>query len=988
MQPGNDKVPKPEDSDEPVATDLGATSDFTVSKNLSRTTDLKSSIDLYATQVSQQPSGQGSQNASGGSNAVKADSELSKSVPGFKIEHELGRGAFGVVYAARDEMLERRVAIKLPLINDPQLRQQYIDEARKAVKLDHPSIVPIYQVGKTTLGEPFVVQKLIEGKTLRQMLQASEERLPIDQVVGMMLQACLAVDAAHTSGIVHRDLKPENFLVEPSGRLYVADFGLAILDDDDTRGKRNEIAGTPLYMSPEQFSGRTEWLDGRSDIWAIGVILYELLSGKPPFTGKSLADLEDQIKHKDPRPIHQRNPSIPREFDTIFRKCCAKQVGDRFASVRELMVELDKVCRGNPTLETAVWSAHSITGGFQAMSAQLEPITRRTEGSSLSSGDIALLNQLSSLQESAKATSHGQPSLTGLFLKTMLVSVAVLGILSAVAWQAQWGPFATQTRLIDANPNRPDIPPGTPNSTAKIPSGTTNDTSPAVVPAEDTKVPKIVEPVPPSKPFRVSLRGGDGTHDSIAKAIADSLPGETIRVTPGIYRESVKVDRAIVLQGEPGARLMSTEAPCLDIRAPSDSRVVVDGLTIDCQAPQRNAIDIVGGTLIIRNSEVFASLQQSYDCIKVHEHAILGAQNCKFQSTEHAAIRGESNSVIGIRGCQFSFAAKFEEGTKRCGIQANNAVGEIKSCTFIGPCLAGIEWKDTSEKLLDIESCSFQDCHTSINTQNCQNVSVRGSKDNPNQIRRGFFGVSFVNSNVSIDWLDAEVSGDKNRVGIQATEKSIVKVGNANVRGFMCGSLIKESELRFNALKIAKTRFAGVLVDDSLFDGTTLELLQMSNFGLVVLSTSANVKVENLSVEAVEGKEGRTVSAVYATSGVIGFTDARFTNCLCGFFIDPSRIIIEDVGMPKRSTLADLLKSSKKPDSPLPETGGERMTLTNCDHSWIFNGTGTAKVVQLDGNLAKDRQVPTLLQQGGTLGDELEMEKLGEFQFVVRRKPK
>ncbi len=987
MQPGKENVPKPEEPDETVATDLGATSDFSVSNQLSRTTDLKSSIDLYATQVSQQPSGQGSQNSSNSKGESKATSELPKNVPGFKLEHELGRGAFGVVYAARDEMLERRVAIKLPLINDPQLRQQYIDEARKAVKLDHPSIVPIYQVGKTTHGEPFVVQKLIEGKTLRQMLQASEARLPIDQVMAMMLQACLAVDAAHTSGIVHRDLKPENFLVEPNGRLYVADFGLAILDDDDTRGKRNEIAGTPLYMSPEQFSGRTEWLDGRSDIWAIGVILYELLSGRPPFTGKSLAELEDQIKNKDPRPIHQRNPNIPGEFDTIFRKCCAKKVGDRFASIRELMAELDKACRGNPSLETAVWSAHSISGGYQAMSAQLEPISRRGDGSSLSGGSLVLPNQSSLLQDSAKASGQLQPNLSGLFLKAMLASVAVLGLLFVVARQTQWGPFSTQKGLIEANLNRKDIPTETPNSTVRVPSGSTDDASPAIVTTEEAKAPKIIKPTPPSKPYRVSQRG-DGTHNSIAKAIADSLPGETIRVTPGIYRESIKVDRAIILLGEPGARLMSTEAPCLDVRASSDSRVEVDGLTIDCQAPQRNTIEVMSGQFIIRNSEVFASLEQSYDCIKVHENATLGALDCKFQSTEHAAIRGESNSTLVIRNCTFSFSARFEEGTKRCGIQARNAIGEVKNSTFTGPCLAGIEWKDMPEKLLDIESCVFQDCHTSINTQNCQNVLIRGSKEKPNQIRRGIFGVSFVQSNVKLDWLDADVSGDKNRVALQATEKSIVKVGNANLRGYMCGSLIKDSELVFDSLKISKTRFAGVLVDDSKLSGTTLDLLETSNFGLVVLSTSALVKVENLKVEALNSKDARTVSAVYATSGEIEFTDAWFTNCLCGFFVDPSRIIIEDVGMPKRSTLADLLKSSKKPDSPLPNTGGDRMTVTNCDYSWIFNGTGTARVVQLDGNLPKDRQSPMLLAQGGTLGDELEMEKLGEFQFVVRRKPK
>ncbi len=252
MQSGNDEANKPDNPGETVSDDLGATRDFSVSEELGQTTDIKPSSDMLVTELADPTLEQEAANTSIPEKA-RSEPHSYKRLPGFRIEKELGRGAFGVVYAALDEMLERRVAIKVPLINDLRLRQQYIDEARKAVKLDHPSIVPIYQVGKTELGEPFVVQKLIEGKTLRQVLQENEGRLPIDRVVAMLLQACMAVDAAHSSGIVHRDLKPENLLVEPNGRLYVADFGLAIVDDDETQSRRNEVAGTPLYMSPEQF---------------------------------------------------------------------------------------------------------------------------------------------------------------------------------------------------------------------------------------------------------------------------------------------------------------------------------------------------------------------------------------------------------------------------------------------------------------------------------------------------------------------------------------------------------------------------------------------------------------------------------------------------------------------------------------------------------------------------------------------------------------
>ncbi len=334
---------------DPVAS--SETVEFSASANASKSDPDAPPIDEYSTQYVERVLPKGGIDQSGIASAATNSNthNLPTDIPGFVVEAELGRGAFGVVYRARDELLDRRVAIKKPLINNPAHRQRYIDEARKAVKLDHPSIVPIYQVGMTINNEPFVVQKLIQGSTLREILKKGDSRLPLVRTVAIMRQVCLAVDAAHRAGIVHRDLKPENFLVEPEGRVYVADFGLAVLEDDEQNKKGMEVAGTPLYMSPEQFSGRVEWLDGRSDIWALGVILYELLSGKTPFSGTTLDELRDQIKNKDPRPIHQRDPKVPSAFDALFRKCCAKNVGERYASVREIIAELDIITEKLPT---------------------------------------------------------------------------------------------------------------------------------------------------------------------------------------------------------------------------------------------------------------------------------------------------------------------------------------------------------------------------------------------------------------------------------------------------------------------------------------------------------------------------------------------------------------------------------------------------------------------------------------------------------------
>ena len=444
--------------EEPVVP-FSQTTDFSVSTNTGMSDPDSAQVDVYSTQFADRSVPTGgtvksdsgkSDNASGAVSSSK--NQLAVDIPGFVVESELGRGAFGVVYCARDQLLDRRVAIKKPLISNPAHRQQYIDEARKAVKLDHPSIVPIYQVGMTTNDEPFVVQKLIEGSTLRDLLKNGDGRLPLLQTVSIMRQVCLAVDAAHVAGIVHRDLKPENLLVEPEGRVYVADFGLAILEDDEQNKKGREVAGTPLYMSPEQFAGRVEWLDGRSDIWALGVILYELLSGKTPFSGSSLNELKDQIKNKDPRPIHQRDPKIPSAFDAMFRKCCAKNVADRYSSAREMIAELDVITESLPFLDTINLMSQGRTGSFKSMSSSVGSGLGSADGSSqgglTSRGLSAFGSAQSTLRNSMGGATIREQSTAKRLFAPFLFAAAILGTLTCAAWMAKIGPFAVAPSIL------------------------------------------------------------------------------------------------------------------------------------------------------------------------------------------------------------------------------------------------------------------------------------------------------------------------------------------------------------------------------------------------------------------------------------------------------------------------------------------------------------------------------------------------------------
>ncbi|WP_153559014.1 protein kinase domain-containing protein [Roseimaritima sediminicola] len=277
----------------------------------------------------------------GGSAAGTQPAAMPEYLGAFRIDSELGRGAFGVVYQAYDSRLQRKVAIKVPLLDSPVSRQQYIDEARRAAMIEGVGLVPVYHVDVTDNGSPYVVQKFIDGPNLRNLLERVGG-LDLETAILVVRAVARALSIAHRHGMIHRDLKPENILLDPQGRPWIADFGLA-LGEDEQEGRAGEIAGTPLYMSPEQVRGDTDWLDGRTDIWAAGVLLYELIAGRPPFTAKNVERLTREICQRDPKPLSQRRSHVPPELDAVFSRCCAKEVRERYASADELANHLDVV---------------------------------------------------------------------------------------------------------------------------------------------------------------------------------------------------------------------------------------------------------------------------------------------------------------------------------------------------------------------------------------------------------------------------------------------------------------------------------------------------------------------------------------------------------------------------------------------------------------------------------------------------------------------
>ncbi len=333
----------------------------------------------------------------------------------YRLEQPLGHGGMASVFLARDVELDRPVAVKLlaeNLAGDPSFEKRFVREARLAARLSHPNVVSVYDAGEDG-AQPYIVMELVQGETLADLL-ARRGRIPPDEARALALQAAEGLAHAHEAGLVHRDVKPQNLILRGDGTLKIADFGIARTAETTALTQAGTVLGTAAYLSPEQALGQE--VGPAADVYSLGAVLYELLTGRPPFEFDSLEDLAAKQGRMEITPMEELAPDVPRGLEDVVMRCLARNPAYRPANgaalATELAVDADastqplprgqtRVLASKPRDRRYVWLA---LAGVLAVAAILLAIALSSRGGSNTPGGTAVVVSTPKVQAIPRGT--------------------------------------------------------------------------------------------------------------------------------------------------------------------------------------------------------------------------------------------------------------------------------------------------------------------------------------------------------------------------------------------------------------------------------------------------------------------------------------------------------------------------------------------------------------------------------------------------------
>ncbi len=436
----------------------------------------------------------------------------------YEILTELGRGAMGVVYKARDPKINRVVAVKtISLVGQPaeeelEYRERFFREAEAAGRLSHPGIVTIFDVGEEPgTRAPYIVMEFVGGQSLDKLLLRDDHKLPIDTALQLTLELAEALDCAHAQGVVHRDLKPANILLTEDGHAKIADFGVAKLNlANQTLAGRS--LGTPAYMSPEQLNG--EAVDGRSDLFSLGVILYTVLTGYKPFQGNSALTVSFKVVNRDPIPATLLDTELPPGLDYIIARAMAKDPAERYQSGMEMVRDLQELREGR-----APWSQAKLPGSLTSIGTA-QTANQRAK-SSLGEPWIAA-KLLSSARSLSVGRDHdaAESLLEKIRRKSLAGALVLFGLLIFGLWAISFGAHRVLPRTAGPLPSAVGLarretaaPPTAPPATAAVSVAT----APAPI---GTKLPK---PVAAGRTYLPSTKVARASSPSISPVTSSAM---------------------------------------------------------------------------------------------------------------------------------------------------------------------------------------------------------------------------------------------------------------------------------------------------------------------------------------------------------------------------------------------------------------------------------------------------------------------------------